>query len=173
MRRLTALTIFGISIGFIEASVVVYLRFIACPNTTSLFPLAFMPVNILKIEMWREVATIAVLLSVSYLSARIRKKKRLFYFMFIFGIWDITYYFWLKVLIGWPISPFSWDILFLIPVPWISPVLYPMIISIIFIFSSVLFIKLIEKKQYAGIDKVSLLTGIAGLFIIVLWFILV
>jgi len=173
MKRLTGLIIFGISMGFVEAAVVAYLRFIAYPGTTSLFPLTPIPVNILRIEMWREVATIAMLLSVAYLSARIRRKKRLFYFMLLFGIWDITYYFWLKVIINWPNSPFDWDILFLIPIPWVSQVIYPIIISIIFIVSSVVFIRLIDKKQYAGIDKVSLSTGISGLVIIFFSFIAV
>lgn len=171
MRRLTALIIFGISMGFIESAVVVYLRFIAYPGTTSLFPLALMPANILRIEVWREVATIAMLLSVAYISARIRKKKRIFYFMLLFGIWDISYYFWLKVLINWPASPLSWDILFLIPFPWTSPVIYPIIISIIFIFASIIFIRLIDEKKYAGIDKISLSTGISGLIIIFFSFI--
>ena len=171
MRRLTVLIIFGISMGFIESAVVAYLRFIAYPGTTSLFPLALMPPHILKIEIWREVATISMLLSVAYISARIRRKKRLFYFMLLFGIWDISYYFWLKVLINWPTSPLSWDILFLIPFPWTSPVIYPIIISIIFIFTSIIFIGLIDKKQYAGIDKISLSTGISGLIIIFFSFI--
>ncbi len=157
--------------GFVESAVVAYLRYIAYPGTTSLFPLVLMPANILRIEVWREVATIAMLLSVSYLSAHIRRRKRLFYFLFIFGIWDISYYFFLKVLIDWPTSPLNWDILFLIPIPWMSPVLYPLVISIIFIFSSILFLRLIDKKQYAGMDKISQSTGLAGLFIIFLSFI--
>jgi hypothetical protein len=48
----------------------------------------------------------------------------------IFAIWDIFYYVWLKVLIDWPASIMDWDILFLIPVPWASAVLYPVLISI-------------------------------------------
>ena len=50
--------------------------------------------------------------------------------MTIFAVWDIFYYVWLKVLLNWPASIMDWDILFLIPVTWASPVLYPVLISI-------------------------------------------
>ena len=42
-----------------------------------------------------------------------------------FGVWDLSYYVSLKVLLGWPKSIWTWDILFLIPVPWSAPVLAP------------------------------------------------
>jgi hypothetical protein len=45
--------------------------------------------------------------------------------MFVFGIWDLFYYVWLKVCLGWPSSLLTWDVLFLIPVPWVGPVLAP------------------------------------------------
>ena len=50
--------------------------------------------------------------------------------MVIFAVWDIFYYVWLKVILDWPASIMDWDILFLIPVTWASPVLYPVLISI-------------------------------------------
>ena len=34
------------------------------------------------------------------------------------------------MLLGWPASILDWDVLFLIPIPWIGPVLAPVIISI-------------------------------------------
>jgi hypothetical protein len=33
-------------------------------------------------------------------------------------------------LLGWPESIMTWDVLFLIPVPWVAPVLAPAIVSI-------------------------------------------
>ncbi|MHC4596476.1 MAG: hypothetical protein ACYS19_16235, partial [Planctomycetota bacterium] len=50
--------------------------------------------------------------------------------MVIFAIWDIFYYVWLKVLLDWPTSIMDWDILFLIPIAWASPVLCPVLISL-------------------------------------------
>ena len=60
----------------------------------------------------------------------IDRRQRVAYFLAIFAIWDIFYYVWLKVLINWPASIMDWDILFLIPVTWASPVIYPVLISI-------------------------------------------
>ena len=37
---------------------------------------------------------------------------------------------WLWVFLRWPPSLLTWDILFLVPVPWIGPVLAPLIISV-------------------------------------------
>ena len=47
----------------------------------------------------------------------------------MFGIWDITFYAFLKLLLDWPASLFTWDILFLIPVPWVGPVVAPVLVS--------------------------------------------
>jgi hypothetical protein len=46
-----------------------------------------------------------------------------------FGVWDLFYYAWLWVFIGWPHSPATWDVLFLIPVPWAGPVWAPVAVS--------------------------------------------
>src|SRR5581483_7467808 len=46
-----------------------------------------------------------------------------------FGLWDISFYVFLKLLVGWPASLATWDILFLIPRPWAAPVWAPVLIS--------------------------------------------
>jgi hypothetical protein len=56
--------------------------------------------------------------------------QRFAYFLFAFAVWDIFYYVWLKVLLNWPASFLTWDLLFLIPVPWVGPVLAPLIVSL-------------------------------------------
>ena len=48
----------------------------------------------------------------------------------VFGAWDLSFYATLRVLTGWPASLMTWDLLFLIPVPWVGPVLAPSIVSI-------------------------------------------
>jgi hypothetical protein len=40
------------------------------------------------------------------------------------------YYFWLWVFIGWPHSPETWDVLFVIPLPWTGPVWAPSAVSV-------------------------------------------
>jgi hypothetical protein len=67
------------------------------------------------------------------------------YFLFAFGVWDIFYYVALKLLIGWPASLLTWDLLFLIPVSWLSPVLAPVICSVTMIVMAVLIIGKQEK----------------------------
>jgi hypothetical protein len=51
-------------------------------------------------------------------------------FAIAFGTWDLFFYLFLKLLVNWPQSIMTWDILFLIPVPWVAPVLAPSIVSI-------------------------------------------
>jgi hypothetical protein len=50
-----------------------------------------------------------------------------------FGVWDIFYYVFLKVLTGWPHSLMDWDILFLLPLPWWGPVIAPVSIAVLMI----------------------------------------
>ena len=54
-------------------------------------------------------------------------------FAIAFGAWDIVFYACLKLLLGWPASLFTWDILFLIPVPWVGPVMAPVLVSLVMI----------------------------------------
>lgn len=56
-------------------------------------------------------------------------KTRSAFFVLAFGVWDIAYYAFLYALIGWPTSPNSPDVLFLIPGPWLAPVFVPVGIS--------------------------------------------
>jgi hypothetical protein len=51
-------------------------------------------------------------------------------FLINFGVWDLAYYAGLKTMIGFPESLLTWDILFLIPVPWLGPALAPMIVAV-------------------------------------------
>src|SRR6185295_1640743 len=51
----------------------------------------------------------------------------------LFGAWDLAYYAGLYVALGWPPSLLTWDVLFLIPVPWTAPVLYPALVSVVLV----------------------------------------
>ncbi len=44
-----------------------------------------------------------------------------------FATWDLSYYAFLRLISGWPQSLFTRDVLFLIPVPWIGPVITPIV----------------------------------------------
>lgn len=131
-KKLLLITgIFGISFGFVETSVVVYLRN-AIGISSSSITYFDMTENLLHIEIFREMATIVMLASVAFLSAR-KWPERWAIFFWIFAIWDIFYYAYLRITIGWPSSFLAPDILFLIPVPWTSQVWFPILISIIFL----------------------------------------
>ncbi|MBV8865252.1 MAG: hypothetical protein JO210_07610 [Acidobacteriaceae bacterium] len=51
-------------------------------------------------------------------------------FLICFGIWDVTFYLFLRLLLHWPASLLTWDILFLVPVPWTGPVIAPILVSV-------------------------------------------
>ena len=125
--------VFSIAFGYIEAAVVVYLRQIFHPDGFT-FPMTVFGTGplfkrFLLTEIGREAATIVLIFTGAWLSGH-NRQQRVAYFLIIFAVWDIFYYVWLKVLLDWPASIMDWDILFLIPVTWASPVLYPVLISI-------------------------------------------
>ncbi len=128
MPRLLWLAVFGIAMGLLEAIVVVYLREMYFPGGFR-FPLQIIPERMLGMEVLREICTLIMLVAAASLCAR-TFVLRFSLFLFTFGIWDIFYYAFLKVLINWPESLLTWDVLFLIPVTWVGPVLAPLICSL-------------------------------------------
>ncbi|TKJ41293.1 hypothetical protein CEE37_06405 [candidate division LCP-89 bacterium B3_LCP] len=132
-KKVFWVALFSVAMAYFEAAVVVYLRAIFYPNGFD-FPLAMGPDSIIITELGREAATILMLVTIGFLCGR-SKPERFAYLLISFGIWDIMYYVWLKVLIGWPSSLLTWDILFLIPLPWVGPCLAPILVSIAMIWA--------------------------------------
>ena len=128
IKKILLVFLFGIAFAYIEAAVVAYLRTIYYPSGFH-FPLVMKYDRNLTIEFFREFATLLILFSSSALLSR-KFWEGFGYFVIIFGVWDIFYYVWLKVTIGWPASVFDPDFLFLIPIPWIGPVLSAVLISL-------------------------------------------
>lgn len=126
-RRVVWLSAFAVAMGWLEAAVVVYLRALYYPAGFR-FPLVPMPEQMALVEILREASTLIMLLAVAILSGSDRL-DRFFVFAHLFGAWDITYYVGLFAFLRWPESMLTWDVLFLIPVPWAAPVLYPLIVS--------------------------------------------
>ena len=128
------LSIFLIAMAVLESAIVVHLRQIYYPeNITVIFPLPTFSNNDFIIELFREAATIIMLLAVAILIEKKNIMKVFDCFVFLFGLWDIFYYVWLKVFINWPLTWGEWDILFLIPWVWIGPWICPAFISLAFI----------------------------------------
>ena len=127
-HKLLYIFILTIAMGLLEAIVVVYLRTIYYPDGF-IFPLVIVSKKIHSAELLREICTIVMLLSISLICGQ-NKLQRLSYFFYSFAIWDIFYYVALKILLNWPPSFLTCDILFLIPVTWLGPVLAPIICSL-------------------------------------------
>ena len=117
--------------AYVETMAVVYLRELLYPEGFS-FPLKLMPLNLIAMELSRELASIVMLVAVAAIAGK-KFWQRFGYFIILFGIWDIFYYIWLKVAIDWPSSLFDWDILFLIPIPWIGPVIAPVLVALLMV----------------------------------------
>lgn len=121
-------TAFAVAMGFLEASVVVYLRALFYPDGFR-FPLVPMPGQLVVTELVREAATLLMLLAPGALITRVRS-ERFAWFCWCFAVWDLGYYLFLELALGWPESWMTWDVLFLLPVEWCGPVLAPCIISL-------------------------------------------
>ncbi len=168
-RNLLLLSGFCIAMGVLEAVVVVYLRQIYYPLGFE-FPLKIISPEMAGIEWIREIATIIMLVIVGIIAGK-DNLSRFFYFLYSFAIWDLSYYAGLKVFLNWPSSFLTWDILFLIPVPWISPVLAPVICSITMIVFAVSMLRLHDKGYPLHINLYEWTFLILGSLIILYSFI--
>jgi len=128
--KLFLLAIFGIAMAHLEGVVVVYLRkALGMLDTESnKESIEKFPKRYLNIEMTREAATIIMLLAIAFISGSSWIEKGVF-FLWTFAFWDLFYYVSLYVLIKWPSTFKTIDVLFLIPKPWIAPVWFPIGVS--------------------------------------------
>jgi hypothetical protein len=163
------LTVFSVAMGFLEGIVVVYLRNIFYNNGFD-FPIQADFSRLAGVEILREAVTIIMLMSVGIIAGK-NFLQRFLYFLFCFGVWDIVYYIALKILLNWPPSIFSFDILFLIPITWIAPVLAPVICSIVFIVFAIGIISSQEKGYKIKFKLINWVLFFTGSFIVFLTFI--
>jgi hypothetical protein len=146
-RELFASGLFAVAFGYVEAAVVVYIRASLglLPGyqgtladvrrlSAALYRQPILEIQmsqaLINIEVMREVATMVMLASVAVLAGR-NRIDRWAAFLWCFALWDITYYTGLWVTVRWPYSLLAPDVLFLIPVPWISQVWFPLLVSIL------------------------------------------
>ncbi len=167
-RKYIPLFIFAVAMGFLEAIVVVYVRELYYPEGFS-FPLKPLPGWLITVELVRELCTLLMLGTVAWIAGK-AFLQRLAVFLFLFGVWDILYYVGLKIILDWPESLFTWDILFLIPITWIGPVLAPVICSVVMIIMSIFFEWAYYRKRIDRIKPSELLLMIAGASIILFTF---
>jgi hypothetical protein len=139
-KKTIVLLIFAIAMAYVEAMVVVYLRRLLPLydwfNISSYRALCTSVADsgIMWSEQTREFATIVMLVSIASLYGKNVREKTAG-FLIAFGVWDIFYYLFLYLWLRWPKNLFTMDILFLIPCPWVAPVIIPVFISLIMIFT--------------------------------------
>jgi hypothetical protein len=144
-QQLLVSGVFAAAFGFLEASVVIYLR-----AAVGLLPgyhgtladvvrlsknsyeqsqsISQFPASLLTLEVLREASTIIMLAAVALLTT-VKPRARVAIFLWTFAIWDIFYYVSLWATVRWPASIRDADVLFLIPVPWFSQVWFPLLVS--------------------------------------------
>jgi hypothetical protein len=135
--------LFAIAMGLLESAVVVYLRLLYYPAGFN-FPITLLPVFTSTVELAREVATILMLIGVGVLAGN-TSLQRFAYFVLAFAVWDLFYYVFLYVFLSWPSSLCDWDILFLIPLPWIGPVWAPCLLALFMMMGSLIVIRRIDQ----------------------------
>jgi hypothetical protein len=167
-RTILWVTLFSIAFAFVEASVVVYLQAIYYPEGFA-FPLKLMSSHHIAVELSRELATVIMLAAVGILAGKSRWQK-FSYFLIAFGVWDIFYYVWLKLTLNWPATLFDWDILFLIPVPWIGPVIATVLVSIVMIAGGLLIIRREEREGVFRTTRLMQLFALVGTAMILVSF---
>jgi len=146
-RQLLFATVFAVAFGFVEAAVVVYLsaaagllpgyqgtlsevQRLAKASQPETLLISQFPQSLLTVEVLRETATMVMLVSVAFLAAG-RARERCAIFLWTFALWDVSYYAGLWATIRWPTSLYDFDVLFLIPEPWIAQVWFPLLVSVL------------------------------------------
>jgi hypothetical protein len=167
-RALLWVTLFAIAMAFLESAVVIYIRELLYPEGFG-FPLVTLQSNLAKTEMFREVATIVMLLAIGYISGD-TNLKRFAHFIYAFAIWDIFYYLFLYLLIGWPETLFVWDVLFLIPVTWTGPVISPLIVCFYMIFFSLTILLFSDRGITVSVSLKNWLLLITGSIVLIVAF---
>src|SRR6056297_2214371 len=97
-KQLLWVFLFAVSMAFFESAIVVYLRELYYPEGFS-FPLKTLDNDIAATEIVREAFSMLMIVSVAVIAGR-RAMQRFGYFLIIFGVWDIFYYVFLKLILG-------------------------------------------------------------------------
>ncbi len=146
----------------------VYLRALYYPQGFD-FPLNTPPDGMLRMELLRELATLAMLGSVGAAAGK-NGWQKFAYFMYGFGLWDIFYYVWLEVFIGWPASFFTPDLLFLLPVVWWGPVLAPVVVALSLCISAAIIVRRGEEGKELPLKATDVALVTAGAVLILYTF---
>lgn len=158
-KRFLGVSAYAIAMAYLEAAVVVYLRALLGLTDITTVDVSLGPYGL--VEIGREAATVVMLVAVGWMAGR-HGKERWAYGLFAFGLWDIFYYAFLKLLLDWPASLLGWDLLFLIPLPWWGPVLAPASIAVLICVGAVMAVVRMERGQWLGITPLRFVVAMGG-----------
>ena len=167
-RDVFNVTAFAVAMANVEAMIVVYLRRLYYPDGFA-FPLVILDMSTMSLELIREACTVVMLATFGLAAGRTSAGK-FAHFLIGFGLWDIFYYVWLKIILNWPPSLFTWDVLFLIPVPWIGPVLAPVTVACTMVGMGLTLLWLETRGSVLPASKGVCSLQIAAAFVIILSF---
>ena len=145
-KRWAIVILFAAAFAWVEAAAVTYLRIHlerVDPYQADPLPISS---NLGEIELVREGATLVILFSIGWLAGR-DLRTRFSFAALAFGVWDVLYYAFLWLQLGWPRTLMDWDVLFLLPLPWWGPVITPILISSVLIITSTL-VTLIDHPKH-------------------------
>ncbi len=171
LARALAVATFAIGMAYLEAAVMLYLQRALSITPAALFPLRDLGSlgGLAQIELGRELATLVMLAAVGWLAGR-TPLERLAWSAVAFGVWDIGYYGWLWRFSGWPPSPGTWDLLFLVPVPWVGPVWAPVAVSAALIGFGLAAARRLRAGWRLGVGRATAACTLAGGALVVLSF---
>jgi hypothetical protein len=122
----------AIAMAWLEAASVFYIRLLV--GRVEPYQPQPLPIDgaLADVELWREAATLVMIAGLGLLAGR-TWRRRAGYAAIAFGLWDLFYYVFLRLISGWPKSLLDWDVLFLLPVPWWAPVLAPVSVAFVMV----------------------------------------
>ena len=141
--RLAGWTLFALGFGYTEAILVVYARrMLSMPPgldygeifrlrgagfDPAMFTQEFAQRGLYEVELIREGATLLMLAGVA-LAASPTGRGRIGVFLYTFALWDLAFYAFLKLTIGFPRTWSALDVYFLVPIVWFGPVWFPILL---------------------------------------------
>jgi len=166
--KLFWVTLFAVAMGMSESAVVIYLRELYYPAGFQ-FPLKATSYTIAITEIFRELATLIMLLGIGMLAGK-NKHERFAWFIYSFAIWDIFYYVFLYLIISWPVALGDWDVLFLLPMMWVGPVWAPVILSLLMILLAMCILYFSKYGNEGNLKLREWLLLITGALIVIIAF---
>jgi len=155
--------------GYLEATVVLYLRAALDASLGSGPPQVEAFTRFSTVEVVRELATLVMIAAVAWLAGT-NGWERLAWAAVIFGAWDITYYAGLWLIAGWPPTLVTWDVLFLVPRPWVGPVWAPMLVSAVLVGFGLAGARWARAAVHPAVSRLGVAVAVTGGALVVVSF---